>query len=388
MSDDAVIKSRPFDAPFVRVRGRLSRQGVVTWSPCLRTFHLPSWVKATQGGEQPLGSPTSAPSATKPGLQQREGIVRDTAEAEAARLGGVPDPHFRLSSASQKEAPAKAPVVSTDPNPPKEPSVVVSSNGDGYALVFEDAQGKVLTRAPVRIRFFATERQWALFTQRLPYYRDTHRVVLLRDEHELGALVVPKQLPGFVLSHPVKSNEVDVDGVLHLRWDLDKAEKANAKKARLTYFVRYSADGSQWLRPGVNLSGTSFDLDLREMPGSDHCIAQVIATNGYHTSYVETPPFAVPRKRPEILLATPRGPLLFAQGFSREEGPLVGESIVWLADGKRAVGTGASFDARLLRRGAHQLSVRVTDSKGAVTLQNIGWYDGETGRQVRLRPGY
>jgi hypothetical protein len=388
MSDDEVIKSRPFDAPFVRVRGRLSRQGVVTWSPCLRTFHPPSWVKATKGGEQPSGSPTSVPSATEPGSQPREGIVGVAAEAEAARLGGVPNPHSRLSSAAQKEVPAKDLVVSTDPNPPKESSVVVPSNGDGYVLVFEDAQGKVLTRAPVRIRFFAAERQWALFTQRLPYYRDTHRVVLFRDEHELGALVVPKHLPEFVLSHPVKSHEVDVNGVLHLHWDLDKAEKANAKKAPLTYCVRYNADGSQWLRPGVNISGTSFDLDLREMPGGDHCIAQVIATNGYHTSYVETPPFAVPRKRPEILLATPRGPLLFAQGFSREEGPLVGESVVWLADGKRAVGTGASFDARRLRGGAHELSVRVTDSKGAVTLQHLGRYDGETGRQVRLRPGY
>src|SRR3989442_15237656 len=74
--------------------------------------------------------------------------------------------------------------------------------------------------------------------------------------------------------------------------------------------------------------------------------------------------------------------------FSHEEGPLVGESIVWLADGKRAVGTGASFDARTLRRGTHPLAVRVTDSKGVVTLQHLGWYDGETGRQVGTRPGY
>ncbi|SRR6266404_2057667 len=385
MSEDYMIKSRPFDAPFVRVRGRLSRHGVVTWSPCLRTFHPPSWKKATRGGEQPSGSPTSVPSATKPGLQPQQGVVGVTAEAEGVRLGGAPNPQFRLSSAGQKESPAAL----TEPNGPLGTSTVsVAGNNDGYVLVFEDAQGKVLTRAPARIRFFAAERQWALFTQRLPYYRDTHRVVLLRREHELGALVVPKHLPEFVLSHPVKSHEVDVNGVLHLRWDLDKAEKESAKKAPLTYYVRYSADGSQWLRPGVNISGTSFDLDLREMPGSDHCIAQVIATNGYQTSYVETPPFAVPRKTPEILLATPRGPLLFAQGFSREEGPLVGKSVVWLADGKRPVGTGASFDVRQLRRGTHQLSVRVTDSRGAVMLQHLGWYDGETGRQVGPRPGY
>ena len=179
-----------------------------------------------------------------------------------------------------------------------------------------------------------------------------------------------------------------MNGILHVRWDLDKSEKAPAKKYPLTYYVRYSADGRQWHRPGVNISGTSFDLDLREMPGGDRCVAQVIATNEYHTSYVETPPFAVPRKPPEILLATPKGPLLFAQGFSREEGPLVGKSIVWLADGKKEVGTGASFDARRLGGRVHLLAVRVTDSKGVVTLQHLGWYNGETGRQVGPRAGY
>ena len=254
-------------------------------------------------------------------------------------------------------------------------------------VTFEDARGNVLARAPVHIRFFAPDRQRALFTQRLPYHLETHRVVFLRGERELGALIVPKQSPEFVLVHPVKSHEVDVNGILHLRWDLDKAAKANAKKSPLMYYVRYGADGRQWHRPGVNISKTSFDLDLREMPGGKRCVAQVIATNGYQTSYVETPPFTVPRKPPEILLETPCAPLLFAQGFSREEGPLVGESIVWLADGK-PVGTGASFDARRLGRRRHHLAVRVTDASGAVTLQHLGLYDGETGRHVTPRAGY
>lgn len=373
MSEHDVIKSKPFDAPFVRVRGRLSRQGVVTWSPCLRTSHPPNWIKSTHGGVPPRDRPEGA-----------------AAEAEAAQQGGVPNPHYRAFVAAQQTASGENPDVPSDPNrdPGGGSQVVVIGNGNGYVVAFEDAQGKVPARAPVRIRFFAVERQWALFTQRLPYYRDTHRVVLLRGNHELGALVVSKRMPEFVLTHPVKSLEVDVHGVLHLHWDLEEAEKAYAKKSPLTYYVRYSAGGRQWYRPGVNIMDTSFDLDLREMPGGERCFAQVIATNGYQTAYVETPPFAVPRKPPEILLATPCGPLLFAQGFSREEGPLVGESIVWVADGKKPVGTGASFDARRLGGRLHHLAVRVTDSIGAVTLQHLGWYNGETGRQVTPRAGY
>jgi hypothetical protein len=351
MSEHDLINSRPFDAPFVRVRGRLSRQGVVIWSPCLRTFHPPGWVKTTPGGPPPPQNLTA-------------GVVT---KAEAAQQGEMPN------------ASSQDPDVAEDPNSGKRLQVVVT--GNGYVVTFEDALGKVLASAPVRIRFFTADRQWALFRQRLPYHKETHRVVLLHGERELGALSVSKHLPEFVLTHPVKSHEVDVHGVLHMHWKLEKSEKAEAKKHPLTYYVRYRANGGQWYRPGVNIKDTSFDLDLREMPGGEHCVAQVIATNGYQTSYVETPPFAVPCKPPEILLATPHGPLLFAQGFSREEGPIVGESIVWLTDGKKPVGTGASFDARHLR-GMHQLSVRVTDSTGAVTIQHLGWYDGETGMQV------
>ena len=362
MSEHDVIKSQPFDAPFVRVRGRLSRQGVISWSPCLRTSHPPSWIRSRQGDEQSR-SPSGAPHTTKP---------------------PPPPSPAPIGSAAEPVRPGRAPVA---PGEPGVSTAVAPPRDDGYMVVFQDAQEKVIARAPVHIRFFAPERQHALFTQRLPYHRDTHRVVFFRGERELGALTVPKRLPEFVLVHPVKSHEVDVHGILHLRWDLAKAEKAPAKKAPLTYYVRYSADGGQWYRPGVNIKGTSFDLDLREMPGGERCIAQVIATNGYQTSYVETPPFAVPRKSPEILLATPQGPLLFAQGFSREEGPLVGESIVWLADGGRPVGMGASFDVRQLGDRTHQLAVRVTDSRGAVTLQHLGWYNGGTGQPVTPRAG-
>jgi hypothetical protein len=59
-----------------------------------------------------------------------------------------------------------------------------------------------------------------------------------------------------------------------------------------------------------------------------------------------------------------------------------------LADGERLVGSGASFDARLLSGHIHRLAVRVTDSRGAFTLQHLGRYGGEAGRRVEPRAGY
>ena len=37
MTENEPIESREFPAPFVRVRGRISRTGEVQWDPCLRT---------------------------------------------------------------------------------------------------------------------------------------------------------------------------------------------------------------------------------------------------------------------------------------------------------------------------------------------------------------
>ncbi len=322
------ITSREFAAPFVRVRGRLSRHGQVQWSPCLRTFREPRWIGA-------VAHPSIPPAIELSVEQTGPGIVQQPADYD-------------------------------------------------YMITFEDGQGNILARAPTEPEFFAQNQEWAGFGQRLPYRRNTERVTLRRGEKELGALHVTRQLPEFALLYPLKAEQIDSKGVLHLRWE---ADPVGSKKHPLTFYVRFSADGKQWLRPGVNLKSTEFDLDLREMPGGNHCVVQVIATNGYQTAFAETPTFQLPRKLPELLLGDTSGPVLFAQGFSREEGPIVGESIVWLADDKKQVGSGATFDARRLRSGVHQITVRIKDQSGAMISQVLGVYDGETGLLVPPKVG-
>jgi hypothetical protein len=336
MSQPPKIKSQPFEAPFVRVRGRLSREGKVRWSPCLRTFHRPRRHEESSDTEQ---APKAEPAARKKSMPDRGRI------AEPKRTHGERPQFF---------------------------------------ILFLDKNGEVLERAPVRIRFFAREKQNALFTQRLPYHPETRRVALVAKDQLLGALDVTEHEPEFALVRPLSHQEVDSEGVLHLRWE---EPKASGDKGPITYFVRYSANGEKWVRPGVNLADPAFDLDLRSLPGGDRCVAQIIGTNGYRTAYVETPPFPVPRKDPEIIMSSPGGPLLFAQGYSHEEGPLLGKSIEWLADGQ-VLGTGASFDARQSRRGRHHLAVRVSDSIGRFTTQHLGWYDGLTGHLVPRKPGF
>ncbi len=188
---------------------------------------------------------------------------------------------------------------------------------------------------------------------------------------------MPKGQPTFALRYPLRREDIDPESCLHVKWE------ATAKSA-LTYYVRFSADGTKWFRVAVNLQREDYVLDLRLLPGGQQCRLQVLATNGYRTHYVELPPFALAQKLPELLIGDPSGPALFAQGFSYEHGPIVGDSILWLSDG-HGVARGGRFDVRGLREGVHEVAVALSIAGKERHREIVGRYDGATGRMVGHR---
>jgi hypothetical protein len=311
MAEHEFAESREFPAPFVRVRGRVSREGRVQWSPCIRTYK--------GGTDQP---------------------TRD-----------VPD---RPAISNRRDA----------------------SRVNQYVLDFLDYRGDVLESLPTRVRFLSTDRQWAPFVARLPYHSATQAVRFRSGQRELGRLDVPTDRPFFSLLKPEEDSFIDGEGVLHLHWCGHDDQHPSI------YYVRYSHNGTDWIRPGVNLHKNDFYLDLREMPGGERCVVEVVATNGYRTSYVRTRHFEVPRKKPELFLGESDGPVLFAQGFSRESGPIVGERIAWLAGDGSVVGRGGTLDVRTLAGGVHVLSVAVADERSISQTAVVGTYEAPTGRRL------
>jgi hypothetical protein len=182
---------------------------------------------------------------------------------------------------------------------------------DQFAIDFLDYRGIVLHSGLTRPHFFSKDQEWATFTSRLQYHEQTQAVRLRLGELELSLLRVLTDRPCFTLLHPGEDSCIDGSGVLHLKWFGHNCAHS------MTFFVRYSHNGCDWLRPGVNIRTNDYYLDLRDMPGGERCVVQVIATNGYRTSYVETRPFEVPTKPIEILLGETRGPVLFVQGYAR-----------------------------------------------------------------------
>jgi hypothetical protein len=314
MDRDDYIESEEFPGPMVRVRGRLSRSGEVSWSPCLRTYK--GW-RMSEGGDESRSE-----------------------SAEETSLGGE----------------------------------------GRHVVVFLDYRGEIVARRLVSPRFSASEQEWATFAARIPYRPETQAVALLAGERELGRLDVPTDRPFFTLLRPTEDEFIDPNGVLHLHWAGHDSEHP------MTFFVRYSHNGRDWLRPGVNLHCNDYYLDLREMPGGKRCRAEVIATNGYRTSYACTRHFEVPEKPVEVLLGENDGPLLFVQGFSREHGPITDRGIEWLVRGE-VVRTGGTLDARTIPAGTHEIRARLTAPDGREAIALVGSYDAKTGIRTGPPPG-
>lgn len=331
----------------------------------------------------------------------RQFLAERAAEQAAERAAAAPRPPLRLpatslpasmpfpgpfvrvrGSLSASGAVSWSPALRTATEPPPTPA----ATGQGYEVTFESATGEVLARTATEPRFHSTAQPEATFTARLPYREQTRRIVLRLNGTELGALEVPPAPPRFILLTPTARPQIDTAGILHLRWQQLGGEHEADPPA--TFFVRFShADGAVVLRPGVSLTGDSYDLDLRELPGDHECLVQVIATNGYHTSYVQTPPFPLPPRPPRLLLADTEGPLLHVQGHSPQHGALTDAALTWQTDGSPSSVTGGSLDARTLGPGTHQLAVTATDPDGLTVTEQLGPYDGTTGLRVPPRPG-
>lgn len=260
--------------------------------------------------------------------------------------------------------------------PPEAMAVV---DREPYIVEILDYEGSALVSRPVRLDFFAQDQEAATFSIRMPYDRNGEQLQLRRGERVLSRIQVPTERPYFTLLHPNDDDYIDPDGVLHLHW------AAHTSEYPLAYFVRYTPDGGKtWHRPGVNLKTNDYYVDLREMPGGQRCRVEVLATNGYRTSYVRTRWFSVPRKPPMVFLGDTGGPTLFGQGFSLEDGPL---PVEWRADDGSVIATGATCDVRLPVVGTRKISAAAADVTGLECTVLVGRYDNIAGNLVLPEPG-
>src|SRR5207244_2589383 len=147
--------------------------------------------------------------------------------------------------------------------------------------------------------------------------------------------------------------------------------------------VQYSADNGQtWRTLATDITQSSYEADLDELPGTTQARLRVIGSDGVNTDEDDSDgPFTVPDKPPQALITAPAngarlpaGERIALAGEARdlEDGPLADEALTWSSNRDGPLGTGRDVSVTL-SAGTHVITLSATDSAlhtatAAVTL--------------------
>lgn len=168
-----------------------------------------------------------------------------------------------------------------------------------------------------------------------------------------------------------------VDGQVHVEW---KASDADGDP--LSFYLRYTPDGSRWIPILTSTDATSIDVDLTQLPRlhAGQGRFQVLASDGLNTASAQTGALQPSGSYagsvgspPWIYIATPDNSLSFRKGativlhgngWDLEDNALSGSSLAWSSNVDGPLGTGRLASMRTLSVGQHVITLVGTDSNG------------------------
>jgi len=178
------------------------------------------------------------------------------------------------------------------------------------------------------------------------------------------------------------------DEEMHITW-----EAADTDGDKLTYAVRYSADGgSTWHVLGAAVLVEQLHVPLGMLPGGSNAIIEVEASDGFRTATDRSDtPFQVGKKPPlwAGITAPTAGtravqsqPVTLAgAAYDPEDGMLPSEALSWTSDRDGVLGTGQTLSVKL-SVGTHVITLEASDSDamtttGQVSIEVLGDFDGD-----------
>jgi hypothetical protein len=212
------------------------------------------------------------------------------------------------------------------------------------------------------------------FVQILPDPGGVSRILLERDAAPVATLAASEHAPTLTLITPAGGEQWS--GVQPVQW-----AASDADGDALTYAVLYSADnGATWLTLATSLTQTQYIVNSQELAGGTNARIRVLASDGFHTSFVDSLPFRVPRKGPQPIIVAPepettltaRQPLILSgDAYDLEDDQLPEERFQWRSDLSGPLGTGRSLTVPQLATGQHTLTLDVMDSDGNHTVTTV-----------------
>jgi len=255
--------------------------------------------------------------------------------------------------------------------------------GDGpYSLELQNAQGNV-----VFIRHFdpyadcsGPDHDCGYFRETLPFSQETMRIVFRHQGEIVRVVELSPNAPTVTVLTPNGGEIWDGAGPYTVTWHAEDAD-GDPLVAR----ILYSDDGGEsWEPLAVNVLSDYYEIDASNLPESNNALVKVQVSDGINTtSDVSDAPFGVADKAPLVFLLwpeegerlLPNQPVMLAGlATDPEDGPLPDDALAWFSDVDGLLGVGGNLLADALSCGAHEITLRATDSGGMVGIATVHVY--------------
>jgi len=269
-----------------------------------------------------------------------------------------------------------------------DPLLVVEGNGTSpslpeggeYCLTFYGGGEEVLATHCFDLSFTNSESGeptgQARFSYMLPYPEGAAGVSLSRGEQPLAEMNASPHAPEITLDSPGAGEEWG--GRHSVSWTATDADGDD-----LSFALLYSHDGGEnWIPMALSLTDTAAVVDMETLPGGEAARIRVLASDGFNTTHVDSPDLMVPQKAPEVLIGSPTEDGVFGPGeavplsgsaHDPEDGTISDVALSWWSDRDGLLGRGSMVivPGLELSPGAHTITLRASDSQGAVGTTRV-----------------
>ena len=260
------------------------------------------------------------------------------------------------------------------------PRPLATATGDDYVLELRDDTGTVLKSVSFKTTGshkeglqtknaglqFSNSASFSFVVSNLPEYKS---FAIMDGGREVTLVNLSDNAPQVSISGITNEQTFGSDSKINLSWTGTDADGDD-----LSYRIYYSIDGGSSYRLLLfDTESTTLSIDAVELEGSAQSRIGISVSDGFRSSFAETPVFSVAGHLPTVLIESPtagsvfaesQGFLLDASGYDAEDGLLPSSAFAWTSsiDGNLGTGEFLVLSASRLTPGTHIITLTATDS--------------------------
>ena len=247
-----------------------------------------------------------------------------------------------------------------------------------YSVELQDSDGKILYSQHFDLAQLSNDEPQTEgdFRLVLPWQDGTKNIIFKYQDQVIGQTTASNNAPTLELTSPGSSESWSASGQQTITW-----QASDADNDPLSFMVQYSPDkGQTWNILAANLQDPSFTFDGDYLPGSEHGMIRVVASDGFNSTQVDSSPVVVAEKSPLVVISSPTeaasfdfGTPVIMQAIATDiqDGQIVNEMFKWTSDKDGSLGDGPNLILSNLSKGTHLITVSVQNSAGLETTASV-----------------